>query len=90
MHTDRTQGPKRNSIERTLHLRVRDKQAGFLLEQSRWVNFVWNYDNELSWKGGRRSVFDPDLFSVLSTLRPQRYRRPWNKRVDVCGVRNGP
>lgn len=50
MHIDRTQGPKKNSIERTLHLRVRDKHAGFLLEQSRWVNFLWNYDNELSWK----------------------------------------
>jgi putative transposase len=50
MRTDRTLGPKKDSIARTLHLRVRDKHARFLLEQSRWVNFLWNYDDELSWK----------------------------------------
>ena len=50
MNTDRTQGLKKDSIERTLHLRVRDKHVRFLLEQSRWVNFLWNYDNELSSK----------------------------------------
>jgi hypothetical protein len=27
---------------------VRDKHARLLIEQARWVNFVWNYDNELS------------------------------------------
>lgn len=37
-----------DSLTRTLHLRVRDKHARLLLEQSRWVNFVWNYVNELS------------------------------------------
>ena len=36
--------------ERTLHCRVRDKHARWLLEQARAVNFVWNYDNELSAK----------------------------------------
>lgn len=50
MHSDPNPGPKKGSIERTLHLRVRDKHVRFLLEQSRWVNFLWNYDNELSWK----------------------------------------
>ena len=35
---------------RTLRLRLKDKHAGFLLEQAREVNFVWNYCNELSHK----------------------------------------
>lgn len=35
-------------LERTLRLRVRDRHASFLLKQARWVNFVWNYVNELS------------------------------------------
>ncbi|HEY2276288.1 MAG TPA: transposase [Steroidobacteraceae bacterium] len=29
---------------------MRDKHARLLIEQARWVNFVWNYNNELSSK----------------------------------------
>lgn len=35
---------------KTLKLRLKDKHAGFLREQSRAVNFVWNFCNELSFK----------------------------------------
>lgn len=35
---------------RTLRLRLKDKHAGFLREQARAVNFVWNFCNELSIK----------------------------------------
>lgn len=37
-------------LDRTLHLRVRDRHAKWLLQQACAVNFVWNYDNELSSK----------------------------------------
>jgi putative transposase len=33
---------------RTLRVRLKDRHAGFLCEQAREVNFVWNYCNELS------------------------------------------
>lgn len=40
---------------RTLRLRLKDKHAGFLREQARSVNFVWNYCNELSVKHFERT-----------------------------------
>lgn len=43
-------GTNIDDLERTLHLRVRDRHARLLLKQARWVNFVWNYDNELCTK----------------------------------------
>jgi hypothetical protein len=43
-----------NSVEiettRTLRVRLKDKHAAFLRAQSREVNFVWNYVNELGLK----------------------------------------
>lgn len=50
MSTLHKQEPRKGYLKRTLHLRLRDKHARFLLEQARWVNFLWNYDNELSSK----------------------------------------
>lgn len=41
-------------LTRTLRLRLKDKHAGFLREQARQVNFVWNYCNELSFKHWER------------------------------------
>lgn len=41
---------EKDYLQRTLHIRVRDKHAKWLLERARAVNFVWNYDNELSSK----------------------------------------
>lgn len=37
-------------VTKTLHMRLKDKHATFLLEQSREVNDVWNYSQELSLK----------------------------------------
>lgn len=37
-------------VTRVLRLRVKDKHAGFLLEQSREVNMVWNYSQDLGLK----------------------------------------
>ncbi|QMV32436.1 transposase [Ralstonia phage Raharianne] len=41
---------EQQTTTRTLRLRLKDKHAGFLREQAREVNFVWNYCNELSYK----------------------------------------
>ena len=48
MSTKDLKASEKDYLERTLHLRVRDRHAKWLLEQARAVNFVWNYDNELS------------------------------------------
>ncbi len=47
MSTRDNQAAREDRLERTLHLRVRDRHARLLLKQARLVNFVWNYDNEL-------------------------------------------
>ena len=59
-------------LTRVLHLRVRDKHAAFLLEQSRAVNFVWNYVNALSFQVLQRegrflSAFDLHAFTRGAT-----------------------
>ena len=48
---------------KTLKLRLKDKHAGFLREQAKAINFVWNFCNELSFKHFERkreflSAFD--------------------------------
>ena len=44
---------------RVLRCRLKDKHAGFLSQQAREVNVVWNYCNELSikvWERERRFI----------------------------------
>ncbi len=41
---------KNTTQTKTLKLRLKDKHAGFLREQAKAVNFVWNFCNELSFK----------------------------------------
>ena len=53
---------------RTLRLRLKDKHSAFLREQSRAVNFVWNFCNELSVKHFERkrafmSAFDMHAYT---------------------------
>lgn len=50
MSTKNLKASEKDYLKRTLHLRVRDKHAKWLLERARAVNFVWNYDNELTSK----------------------------------------
>jgi IS605 OrfB family transposase len=59
-------------LTRVLHLRVRDKHAGFLFKQACWVNFVWNYVNALCLQVLRRegkflSAFDLHAFTRGAT-----------------------
>ena len=37
------------AMTKTLSLRVKDQHAKFLLSQSKEVNFVWNFVNDLSY-----------------------------------------
>lgn len=60
------------TIVKTLSLRVKDKHAKDLLKQSKEVNFVWNFVNELSYKHTQRtgkffSAYDLDKYTSGST-----------------------
>jgi IS605 OrfB family transposase len=46
---------KLDQITKTLSLRVKDKHAAALITQSREVNFVWNFINDLSQKHTKRT-----------------------------------
>lgn len=46
--------PSKDQIVRVLRLRLKDKHARALTEKAYWVNQVWNYCNELSYKVWQR------------------------------------
>ena len=57
---------------RTLRIRLKDKHARLLREQAYWVNQVWNYSNELSFKHFERkreflSAYDLDKYTSGAT-----------------------
>ena len=42
-------------MTKTLSLRFKDKHAKFLLSQSKEVNFVWNFVNDLSYTHAKKT-----------------------------------
>ena len=62
---------------KTLKVRVKDKHAKHLCAMARYVNFVWNYVNDLSYRSIReRSVF-------LSDFDIQKYTKGANKELGL-------
>lgn len=56
--------PKPPLLTRVLRVRIKDKHAGFLRERARWVNFCWNYCNDLQqqvWRRERRFLSGYDF-----------------------------
>lgn len=59
-------------VTRTLHCRIKDKHAPWLLSLASEVNFVWNYDNDLSYQILKKesrfiSAFDLNTFTTGAT-----------------------
>ncbi len=59
-------------MTKTLSLRVKDKHAKFLLSQSREVNFVWNFVNDLSYTHTKKtgkffSAYDLNQYTTGAT-----------------------
>ena len=64
-------------VTRTLRLRLKDKHGAFLREQSRAVNFVWNFCNELSVKHFERKR------AFMSAYDMQPYTRGAGKELGL-------